>query len=183
MEPRRLSRRRFVHLGISAAAAAAVFDRAPTASAAPPSGEHVVAGHFITAEAPHIAVISLVDSPRNMRVTLDTTAFVAHGADGVVDSLDLFVPGEEIVASGDLFADGLLALDFQSIYTATTGIIERNGQGYVLVTASGQHIDVPQRVAHLHVPSGIRIGAAYGATVWTHPKTGEATALEIVERT
>ncbi len=104
---------------------------------------------------------------------------MAHGTDGIVDGLTAFVPGEEVVVRGEASGRGIAAVELQSVYTSVAGTVAADGAAYVLVTPSELRVRVPREVVQRDVPSGVRSGMAYSATIWTNPRTGEATALDL----
>lgn len=177
MDSDRLTRRRFVAVGVGSAVAVGALDAVAKAGVAGPTSD-VVVGRFIGPEGARSAVVSLSNG-HSVRVTLDSTAFVAHGTDGVIDTLTAFVPGETVVIRGATSPKGIVAVEFQSLYTDEHGTVTADGAGYVLVTSGGRRVRVPQEIARLRLPSGVQSGAKYAATVWTDPRTGEATALTL----
>ncbi len=179
MDTPSVSRRSFVAGGVASAVAVGIgLDRTASARAAAPDDELFV-GRFVRPQGRRAALVASIVDGEVVSITLDSTAFVAHGADGVVDSLTTFVPDEEIVACGPRSQSGIVATDFQSVYTRTTGTIAPDGEDLALVTSSGQRIHVPGAVAQLHVPAGVETGGTYSSTIWTHPRTGQATAVDL----
>lgn len=178
MESHRHTRRAFVVRGVAATVAAGVALDAVSKAGAAGGERDLVVGHFMSADGRRSALVKVLGG-RPVSVTLDPEAFVAHGTDGIVDSLSKFVPGEEVVIRGATSEIGILAVAFQSVYTSVTGTVTADRAAYVLATPSGQRVHVPQKVVQLHAPSGIRQGETCSATIWTHPATGEATALEL----
>jgi hypothetical protein len=120
-------------------------------------------------------VVSLVDEGP-IDVTLDPEAYVVHGADGIVDSLRTFVPGEEVAVRGPRAGGRIVALEFQSVYTAVTGTLEGTRADRSLDTPSGA-IRVPAAVARRDVPAETLSGSMWDATIWVHPGTREAVAV------
>jgi hypothetical protein len=114
---------------------------------------------------------------RSIAVTLDPAAFVMQGTEGVVHSMAAFVPGEEVVVRGETSDGRIRAVELQSLYRRVTGRVADDGK--ILVTASGTRVRIPKEVAQREMPSGLRNGSAYSATIWTHPSTGDATAVDL----
>lgn len=182
MESSRFTRQTFIFKGAAAATVAAVaLDLAPkalaTASATVPESG-LFAARFGSARGPRDGVVTLLDGS-TVPVSLDPEAYVAHGLDGLVDSLATFVPGEEVVVRGILSGGVVAATELQSMYSGIDGILALDGAGYVLVTASGQRVSVSDDVLRLRLGDTAELGAAYPATVWTDPRTHKAAALEI----
>jgi len=155
------------------------FDSTSSAGAAGVDGD-ILVGWFARADGARSAVVAV---PRRGQtaVTLDPDAFVTHGTEGVVDSLERFVPGEEVVVRGVTSGREVAAFEFQSVYTSATGTIVEGEDSLFLVAVSGQRVHVPVEVVQRRAPSGIRTGVTYFATIWTDPRTGEATALDLDE--
>lgn len=174
MDSNRLTRRRFIVAGAATAVGAAGAGL-HTASAA---GSNLVVGRFVRADGPRDGIISL-DGGESVSVTLDSGAFVAHGVDGIVDAMTAFVPGEQVVARGDKTRGEIAAIEFQSVYTSVWGTFVTDRAGHWLETSSGQRVRVPEHVLQRDVPRGIARGASSTATIWTHPATGEATAVDV----
>jgi hypothetical protein len=177
MESKRLTRRMFIRRGGAVASAVAVGLVVDSSSAAGGPDSDLTVGRFVRAQGPRAAVISDLGG-NSVPVSLDSAAFVVHGADGVVDTIAAFLPGEEVVVRGARSAAGVAALEFQSVYTAVVGTVSPDRDGGVIATSSGQ-VRVPPRVVQRHAPSGLRAGEACEATIWTNPETGEATALDL----
>ena len=176
MNSSRLSRRALVVRGVaSAAAVGAAFDVVSDASAGTLDGEFVV-GRFVRAQGARTGVVSVAGGPP-IPVLLNADAFVSHGADGVVYDLTDFVPGEEVVVRGATSERGIAATEFQSVYTSLSGEAVADGAAYALLTPAGRRVHITRAVAERLDPSGLRLGATYSATIWTHPVRGDHTAL------
>lgn len=172
-----MTRRSFVATGVgSAVAIGAALDAAAKAAAAGPEGD-VVVGRFVRVQGERTAVLSVVEG-RTVPVTLDPTAFVVHGTDGLVDNLTAFVPGEQVVVRGSRWQKQIAAVEFQSLYRDENGILEADGADYVLVTSDDRRVRVPQAVVRDRLAS-VQLGGTYSSTIWVHPATGEATALTL----
>lgn len=143
---------------------------------APDSGN--IVGHFLRAQGSRTAVVS-IGAGESVSVTLDDRAFVVHGADGIVDSLDVFVPGEQVAVRGERAGNEVAAVEFQSVYTIVSGVYARDGGGHWVIPAIGQRVRIPPSVLQRDAPRGIEPGEALTPTTWTHPTTGEATAVQI----
>jgi hypothetical protein len=184
MQPEQLSRRALIYRGATAVAVAAVGLEAVSgaAAASSPTGEQVVVGLFAGAESDRVGLLQPLDGGAITRVSLDPEAFVAHGADGVVEGLGTFLEGEKVIASGTAAGGDFVAIDFQSIYTCVAGIVETTEGSYRLKISSGESLEIPAKVASLDAPSGLEDGSSYGATIWTNPDSGATTILDIAER-
>ena len=182
MESSKFTRKTFIVRGAAAATVAAVaFDLAPNALAtAPPTAQKsgLFAARFGKASGPRDGVVTLLDGS-TVPVSLDPEAYVAHGLDGLVDSLATFVPGEEVVVRGGLSGGVVTATELQSMYSGIDGTLALDGAGYVLVTASGQRVSVADDVLRLRLGDTAELGTAYPATIWTDPRTNKAAAVEI----
>lgn len=183
MSSRRLTRRGFVVAGAASAAVAAASAAGDGVARggvddASAGGNSLIVARFVRAEGPRLGVVS-IDSGEPVSVKLDSGAFVAHGADGGVAALTAFVPGEPVVIRGDIVSGEVAAVEFQSVYTSVSGTYQSDAVGHWLVTPSKQRVRVPERVLRRDVPAGIARGEARTAMIWTHPVTGEATAVQI----
>ncbi len=177
MDSHRVTRRRFVGGAVASTIAAGIALDTGAASGAIGGDGDLVVGRFVGARGPRSGIVSLAGG-QNVPVTLDSQAFVAHGADGVVDSLGRFVPGEQVVVRGARTEREIVAVELQSVYTSVTGTITPDGAAYAMRTASGR-VRVPRNVVERDVPAGIRGGETVAATIWTHPVTGAATAVDV----
>jgi len=185
MASRKLTRRALFGTGVvSAVAVGAALDESSSA-AQPASDSTLHAAKFIKASGARSAVVQLVDTAETVKVEIDSTAFLSHGADGVVGDVSSFVSGEEVAVRGMKSATGIVASEFQSVYQSASGAVSSDRSDYVLMTASGQRVQVPQEVVReglgQRIHSGIRQGATYSATIWTDPGTGSATAVVLNE--
>jgi hypothetical protein len=170
------TRRRFVLAGAASVVGVGVARTAVDAASASESG--FIVGRFLRAEGSRAAVVS-TDGGDSVSVTLDSTAFVAHGVDGIVDTLAAFVPGERVAVRGDRTGSDVAAIEFQSVYTTVSGVYARDEAGDWIVTDSGQRVRIPQDVLQRDAPGGIAPGETFKPTIWTDPATGEAIAAEI----
>lgn len=175
MGSHRLTRRALVKgAAASTVGVAATLGTAGQASAGTDDST-TAAGYFVRATGARSGVVSLVgEGP--IDVTLDPEAFVVHGADGVVRSLTTFVPGEEVAVRGPRTGGGIVALEFQSVYTAVIGTLAGTGADRSLNTPSGR-VRVPAAVASRDVPADARSGSTWHATVWVHPVTSETSVV------
>jgi hypothetical protein len=171
----RLTRRRFI-VAASVAGVGVAGTGVVDALSAADSG--LIVGRFVRARGSRAAVLS-IDSGESVSVTLDSGAFVVHGADGIVESLSAFVPGELVAVRGDRTRDEVAAVEFQSVYTEASGVYSSDEAGGWVVTPSGQRVRIPQDVVQRDAPGGIEPGETRASTIWTHPVTAEATAVEI----
>ncbi|MDX6518694.1 MAG: hypothetical protein QOF50_1540 [Gaiellaceae bacterium] len=171
MSSTRLTRRRFIITG--AASAAGIGAAGIGLDAARAADSSLIVGEFVRADGPRDAVVSTKGG--TVSVTLDSGAFVAHGADGIVDTLAAFVPGEQVVVRGGRANGKVVAVELQSVYSAVSGTYSSDGTGHWLVTASGR-VRVPPTVLHRDAPR-IAAGETRRATIWTHPSTHQATAV------
>jgi hypothetical protein len=176
MSSHRLTRRRFIVAG--AASAAGVGAAGAGFAAETASGDDIVVGRFVRPKGPRAGVVS-IERGDTVSVSLDSGAFVAHGADGVVDDLRSFVPGEQVVVRGARAGGAIAAVEFQSVYTSVTGTFASDEAGHWLVTSSGERVHVPENVLQRHAPAGIARGQVHKATIWTDPATGAATAVDV----
>ncbi len=180
---RKLSRRAFVSGTVASAVAVGTGAASSTADIVPAARDlHV--GTFVGSTNPRTAQVRLPGAGADAEVQLDSGAFVAHGADGVVDGFASFVPGERVVIRGALVGGRIVATDCQSLYEGVEGTLVADGSGYTMQTPMGESVQVPQavvdRAVGQRIPGGVRPGAAtYGATIWTHPVTGDAVAVVI----
>jgi hypothetical protein len=177
MDPNRLTRRALVRLGIASTIAGGAAALASESASAARRHNDLIVGRFIHAHAPRLGTVSLPDG-ESVSVALDSRAYVAQGLRGLVDSLVAFVPGEQVAVRGSRSETGIAVDEFQSVYTLVTGTIEADGPGYVLMTSFGR-VSVPRDVVRRNAPSGVHSGETYSASIWTHPATGEATALDL----
>ena len=175
MKSQPLTRRSFVVRSVASAVAVGVGFDAADALASDPD---LVVCRFVEVRGPRSATVTIA-SGRSIAVTLDPAAFVMQGTAGVVGSMATFVPGEEVVVRGEASDGGIRAVELQSLYTRVTGTVADDGDGKILVTASGTRVRIPKEVVQREMPSGLRNGSAYSATVWTHPSTGDATAVDL----
>ena len=175
MGSRRLTRRALVQgAAASTVGVAATLGTAGQASAGT-DDPATLAGYFVRATGARSGVVSLVgEGP--IDVTLDPEAFVAHGAEGVVRNLTTFVPGEEVAVRGSRAGGGIVALEFQSVYTAVVGTLAGTGADRSLHTPSGP-VRLPAAVARRDVPADAQSGSTWHASVWVHPVTSEATVV------
>lgn len=180
MKHRRITRLTFVRGAASAVALGATLGTASKTSGATADGGDYIVGKFVSAPSARAGVVSTPGG--EVSVALDPEAFVAHGADGVVDSLRAFIPGEEVVVRGERSELGVAAVEFQSVYYGVTGRLSADGAEYALVEPTGERVHVPQEVVERNLPSGFTTGEPHSATIWTHPQTGEAVALDISGR-
>lgn len=178
MDSHRLSRRTFVARGVASAMAAGVALEAVSKAGAAGQTDDLIVGRFASAHGARQGVVSIAGG-RSVPVMLDSGAFVAHGAEGIVDGLTAFVPGEQVMVRGVTSEWGVTAVELQSVYRRVTGTVTVDGAAYVLATPFGQRVRVPKQVAQLHVPAGVRSGATYSASIWSDPATGEATAVDL----
>jgi hypothetical protein len=172
----KVTRRRVFVAGTAAAAGVGV-SGIPLDSASAADRDLLV-GRFVRALGSRAGVVS-VDGGEVVSVMLDSGAFVAHGADGIVDTLIPFVPGEQVVVRGGMVKDRVAAVEVQSVYSRVSGAYASQGSEHWLLTATGQRIRVPESVLGRDAPFGISRGDARTATIWTHPVTQEATAVDI----
>jgi hypothetical protein len=175
MKSQPLTRRSFVIGSVASAVGVGLDEAGADAFASDPN---LVVGRFVEAGGPRSGTMTIA-SGRSIAVTLDPAAFVMHGTEGVVHSMATFVPGEEVVVRGEASDGGIRAVELQSLYTRVTGTVADDGDGKILVTRSGTRVRIPKEVAQRKMPSGLRNGSAYSATVWTHPSTGKATAVDL----
>ena len=176
MSSKRFTRRRLVKTGIAATVAAGVSLEGARGVAAEPQSDLSV-GHFVRNTGPRSGVVKLVRGGV-VTVALDRGAFIAHGTDGVVDSLETFVPGEEVAVRGAVVGQDIAATEVQSVYTSVSGTLGEEQAGHVLRTSSGT-VHVPDTVLQAAQPPA-GTGSSCRATIWTHPGTGEATAVDLV---
>jgi hypothetical protein len=178
MKSHRLTRRSFVVGGVASAAAVAVGFEPALKTAAATADADLIVGRFGGAHGPRSATVSVAGG-RSVPVTLDAAAFVMHGADGVVESVNAFVPDERVVVVGAAAERGFVAAEFQSVYTGVSGTVAVDDGGHVLLAPSGLRVRIPDEVAQRDAPAGLRRGSNYFATIWTDPITGEATAVDL----
>lgn len=171
----RINRRRFVTGAVASGVVLTVRAEAAAAGSSPSSALHT--GRFVRADGPRSAVVELSDGG-SVNVKVDTGAFVAHGADGVVDDLRFFVRSEPIVMRGARSPDGIAAMEFQSVYSSVQGTLASAGADYGLDTPRGR-VRVPKAVVRRDAPAGVALGAACTATIWTNPVSGESVALDL----
>jgi hypothetical protein len=146
-----------------------------TPQAAPDN--EIIVGDFVEARDARVAVVA-DDSGELLLVLLDSHAFAAHGGDGVVDTVEAFVPGERVIARGTRSSRGMVAIEFQSVYKSATGELVR-ADGRVFLRTPAGDVGVPAEViARDKVAVDVR-GKIWDATVWTHPATGEMIAVEL----
>lgn len=178
MESSGFTRRALLGSGVAAAVTLAAGGSAE-GDAAPM--DDVKVGVFVAASGDRSAVVRLVGSDATTVVDLDSTAFLAHGTDGIVASVTAFVPGEEVVFRAVTSRRGVVATEFQSMYHAASGRLSASGSGLVLATDAGDRVEVPKAVAdrdgRSRLSGGATVGSMYGATVWTDPRNGKTTAL------
>jgi hypothetical protein len=181
MNQERFTRRVFVRRAGVVASAVTVGLALEPAQGSAALADDLLVGQFVEAQGSRAAVISDLNGD-SVLVTLDPSAYVMHGADGVVDGMDAFVSGEEVVVvRGERSEQGIAVAEFQSVYTSVDGTIVADDGGIVLVTSSGR-VRVPEEVVSRRMPAGIEDGVQCVATIWTNPRTGEATALEVSPR-
>jgi hypothetical protein len=177
MQARKLTRGRFLRRGAASAAVVGVgFGAAPSAGAATPDNE-IIIGDFVKARDKRTAVVS-DDSGKQFLVQLDSPAFVAHGVDGVVDTVEAFVSGERVMARGTRSSRGMVAIEFQSVYTSATGELVTANGGLSLRTPTGA-VRVPAEIATRDKVAVDASAKRWDATVWTHPATGDMIAVEL----
>lgn len=176
MAYRRLTRRTLVRRGIVGAVAAAASLQAAEGGAAIPGG-NVVVGQFERTLDARAGIVS-VKNGGSIKVALDDGAFVSQGANGIVDSIAAFIPGEQVVVIGAESIGEIAATDLQSVYSWETGVALED-RGELLLLSPSDRIVVPKEVVERDLPSGMRAGARYGATIWTHPSTRQAIAVDL----
>jgi hypothetical protein len=173
----RFTRRRFVKTGIVATLAAGVSLEAGAKDAVAGPESDLVVGHFVLAREARVGIVKLING-ESAEVRLDSSAFVAHGTDGIVDTLERFVPGEEVAVRGMNVAGVITATELQSVYTSVAGTMNGLPDGRSLSTSSGR-VHVPEDVFQAAGPA-VRTGSQCTATIWTNPATGEATAVDLI---
>lgn len=172
MDSSKLTRKRFIVAGVASAAGAAGA-AVGTASAAETD---LIIGHFVRAQGARVGIVAIEDG-KTVSVHLDSGAFVVHGADEIVDTLTAFLPGEHVVARGEIARGRVAATEFQSVYRSVTGAFATDPSGHWLVTSTGQRVRVPENVLRRDAPRGLRSGESRKATIWIHPTTGEAVVV------
>jgi len=107
----------------------------PPRTPLPEDSEKVVAGVVENVESPRILKVrSFRKKPVSIQFSDDATFW--RGRSGRVAGLDAFIPGDEVVAEGQLVADGFAATTLMSLYRAIEGRIVQQ-QGNNLQTSSG----------------------------------------------
>lgn len=176
MCPQTFSRRLFVRHGVASAVMAGIALGSASGSEAAPSETNVLVGRFVRASGAQSASVALLTG-EIVDIRLDAGAFVAHGVQGVVSDIEVFVSGEEVAMRGSRSGREFIATEFQSIYTTVAGVAVRREADYALETSSGQ-VSVPDDVRR-DTASGVQEGRAYAATIWTNPATLDATAVAL----
>jgi hypothetical protein len=172
----RVSRRGFVKTGVAAAVAGGVALEHGSLQASTSRESDLLVGHFVRAVGAQSGVVRLIEGGEVL-VRLDSAAFLAHGAEGVVESVVVFVPGEEVVVRGIVHGGEVAATELQSVYTSATGTLSLGSDGRFLPTAHGRIRISREIFESAHPPADV--GSECTATIWTNPLTGAATAVDL----
>jgi len=170
------TRRGLIDAGVGAASFASSASFASAASAA--TDLEFIAARFDEATGPRSAVVSPPVEPP-ISIALEPSARISHGTEGKVDSLDYFVPDEQVVVRGTRTAAGFTAMDLHSLYRSVTGKLGADATTYWLNLPSGRRAAISDQVSQRFLQGDVRPGRTYKALIWTDPRTGRASAVSL----
>lgn len=115
----------------------------------------------------------------SFQVNLESNAFIVHGFDGEVATLEAFVENEEVVLRGRNSDDSFQAIEFQSLYESVSGSLSSEDDGPYLRASSSRRIFLSPELARAVADGKKPPQREYHGLAWTNPRTRESKVVSL----